>query len=83
VTPSNGIRHHLYYRIIHKQLLMNTKTGVAFNIIAVAAVKVLFTSGSLPAIQAQAFGGLHHGFGFHHFPFHHFHHFPFHHFGRF
>jgi hypothetical protein len=57
VTPSNGIRHHLYYRIIYKQLLMNTKTGVAFNIIAVAAVIVLFTSGPLPATQAQAFGG--------------------------
>jgi hypothetical protein len=80
VTPSNGIRHHPYYHIIHKQLLMNTRTAVAFNIIAVAAVIVLFTSRSLPAIQAQAFGGLHHGFGFHHFLFHHF---PFHHFGRF
>jgi len=51
---------------------MNTKAGVAFNIIAVAAVKVLFTSGSLPATQARAFGGLHRSFSFHHFPFHHY-----------
>jgi hypothetical protein len=78
VTPNNGIRHHPYYRIIHKQLLMNTRTAVASSIIAVATVIVLFASG--PATQAQAFGGLHHGFPFHHFPFHHF---PFHHFGRF
>jgi hypothetical protein len=55
---------------------MNTKTNVAFSIVAIAAAIVLFASGPLPATQAQAFGGLHHGFGFHHFPFHHFHHFP-------
>jgi hypothetical protein len=52
-------------------MLMNSKTGVAFSIAAIAAVIVLFASGPLAATQAQAFsfGGFHRGFGFHHFGF--------------
>lgn len=61
---------------------MNSKTGVAFSIAAIAAVIVLFASGPLVAThQAQAFGfgrghfgfGFHRGFGFgfHHFGFFH------------
>ena len=64
-------------------MLMNTKTSIAFGIAAIAALVVLFSSGPLAATQAQAFGGFHRGFGFHHFPFHHFHHFPLHHFHHF
>ncbi|MGB6527561.1 MAG: hypothetical protein WBF33_05580 [Candidatus Nitrosopolaris sp.] len=58
---------------------MNTKTNVAFSIVAIAAVVVLFASGPLAAAKAQAFGfgGFHRGFGFHHFGFHRFHHFGF------
>ena len=58
-------------------MLMNSKTTVAFSIVAVAAVIVLFASGPLTATKAQAFGfgGFHRGFGFHHFGF------GFHHFG--
>ncbi|MFY9798392.1 MAG: hypothetical protein WAJ93_22105 [Candidatus Nitrosopolaris sp.] len=56
---------------------MNTKTNVAFSIVAIAAVIVLFASGPLAATQAQAFGGFHRGFGFHHFGFGGFHHFGF------
>jgi hypothetical protein len=50
---------------------MNSKTGVALSIGAIAAVIVLFATGSLAATQAQAFpfGGFHRGFGFHHFGF--------------
>jgi hypothetical protein len=44
---------------------MNSKTGIAFSIVAIAAVIVLFASGPLAATQAQAFGGFHGGFGFH------------------
>jgi len=44
---------------------MNSKTGVAFSVAAIAAVIVLFVSGPLAATQAQAFpGGFHRGFGF-------------------
>jgi hypothetical protein len=45
---------------------MNSKTGVALSIGAIAAVIVLFATGPLAATQAQAFGGfgLHRGFGF-------------------
>jgi hypothetical protein len=45
---------------------MNSKTGIAFSIAAIAAVTVLFSSGPLVANQqAQAFvGGFHRGFGF-------------------
>jgi hypothetical protein len=54
-------------------MLMNSKTGIAFSIAAIAAVIVLFASGPLAANQAQAFpfGGFHRGFGFgfHHFGF--------------
>jgi hypothetical protein len=53
---------------------MNSKTGIAFSIAAIAAVIVLFASGPLAAAQAQAFP-FHRGFGFHHFGF------GFHHFG--
>ncbi|MGB6529328.1 MAG: hypothetical protein WBF33_14570 [Candidatus Nitrosopolaris sp.] len=55
---------------------MNSKTTVAFSIVAVAAVIVLFASGPLAATKAQAFGfgGFHRGFGF---GFHRFHHFGF------
>ncbi|MFZ0224627.1 MAG: hypothetical protein WA323_02710 [Candidatus Nitrosopolaris sp.] len=42
---------------------MNTKTSVAFSIVAIAAVIVLFASDSVAATQAQAFGGFHRGFG--------------------
>jgi hypothetical protein len=45
-------------------LLMNSKTGVALSIGAIAAVIVLFATGPLAATQAQAFGGFHRGFGF-------------------
>jgi hypothetical protein len=45
-------------------MLMNSKTGIAFSIVAIAAVIVLFASGPLAATQAQAFG-FHGGFGFH------------------
>jgi hypothetical protein len=45
-------------------MLMNTKTNVAFSIVAIAGVIVLFASGPLAATQAQAFGGFHRGFGF-------------------
>jgi hypothetical protein len=50
---------------------MNSKTGIAFSIVAIAAVVVLFASGPLAATKAQAFpfGGFHRGFGFHHFGF--------------
>ncbi|HXX96298.1 MAG TPA: hypothetical protein VEL11_04170 [Candidatus Bathyarchaeia archaeon] len=50
---------------------MNSKTGVALSIVAIAAVIALFASGPLAATKAQAFpGGFHHfGFGFHHFGF--------------
>jgi hypothetical protein len=62
---------------------MNSKTSVAFSIVGIAAVIVLFASGPLVAThQAQAFMGrggfghfghfgfgLHRGFGFHHFGF--------------
>jgi hypothetical protein len=50
-------------------MLMNSKTGIAFSIVAIAAVIALFASGPLVA-SAQAFPG---GFGFHHngFGFHH------------
>ncbi|MGA9154430.1 MAG: hypothetical protein WBZ36_27925, partial [Candidatus Nitrosopolaris sp.] len=41
---------------------MNSKTGIAFSIAAIAAVIVLFASGPLAATQVQAFGG-HFGFG--------------------
>jgi hypothetical protein len=69
-------------------MLMNSKTGVAFSVAAIAAVIVLFASGPIVATQ-QAFAGFgfggfnggfgfHRGFGFHHFGFHHF---GFHHFG--
>jgi hypothetical protein len=34
---------------------MNSKTGVAFSVAAIAAVIVLFASGPLAATQAQAF----------------------------
>jgi hypothetical protein len=53
-------------------MLMNSKTTVAFSIIAIAAVVVLFATGPLAATKAQAFGfgGFHRGFGFHRF--HHF-----------
>ncbi|MGC2570646.1 MAG: hypothetical protein WA364_03970 [Candidatus Nitrosopolaris sp.] len=47
--------------------LMNPKTGVAFSIVAIAAVIMLFASGPLAATKAQAFGGFggfHRGFGF-------------------
>ncbi|HYA82295.1 MAG TPA: hypothetical protein VEH06_02430 [Candidatus Bathyarchaeia archaeon] len=49
---------------------MNSKTNVAFGIVAIAAVIALFASGPLVAThQAQAFGfgrgGFHH-FGFFH-----------------
>jgi hypothetical protein len=46
---------------------MNSKTTVAFSIVAIAAVVVLFASGPLAATKAQAFpfGGFHRGFGFH------------------
>jgi len=55
-------------------MLMNSKTGIAFSIIAIAAVIALFASGPLAATKAQAFGGFgdfHRGFGFgfHHFGF--------------
>jgi hypothetical protein len=54
-------------------MLMNSKTGVAFSIVAIAAVIVLFATGPLAATKAQAFpfGGFHRGFGFgfHHFGF--------------
>jgi hypothetical protein len=33
------------------------KTGVAFSIVAIAAVIVLFASGPLAATKVQAFGG--------------------------
>jgi hypothetical protein len=60
---------------------MNSKTTVAFSIVAIAAVIVLFATGPLAASKAQAFpfGGFHRGFGFHHFGFgfHRFHHFGF------
>lgn len=41
---------------------MNSKTGVALSIVAIAAVIALFASGQLAANQAQAFrfGGFHH-----------------------
>ena len=42
-------------------MLMNSKTGIAFSIVAIAAVIVLFASGPLAATQAQAFG-FHGGF---------------------
>jgi hypothetical protein len=45
-------------------MVMNSKTGIAFSIIAIAAVIALFASGPLAATKAQAFG-LHGGFGFH------------------
>ena len=45
-------------------MLMNPKS-VAFSIVAVAAVIVLFASGPLVA-SAQAFPGFHRGFGFGH-----------------
>jgi len=48
---------------------MNSKTGVALSVAAIAAVIVLFASGPLAAAQAQAFP-FHRGFGFHHFGFH-------------
>jgi hypothetical protein len=46
---------------------MNPKTTVAFSIVAIAAVIVLFATGPLAATKAQAFpfGGFHRGFGFH------------------
>jgi hypothetical protein len=53
-------------------MLMNSKTGIAFSIAAIAAVIVLFASGPLAANQVQAFPfGFHRGFGFgfHHFGF--------------
>jgi len=47
---------------------MNSKTGVAFSVAAIAAIAaviVLFVSGPLAATQTQAFpGGFHRGFGF-------------------
>jgi hypothetical protein len=48
---------------------MNSKTGIALSIGAIAAVIVLFATGPLAATQAQAFGfggfgGFHRGFGF-------------------
>jgi hypothetical protein len=52
-------------------MLMNTKTSVAFSMIAIAAVIVLFASGPLAATQAQAFGGFHRGFFHRGFGFHH------------
>ncbi|HXX95509.1 MAG TPA: hypothetical protein VEL11_00105 [Candidatus Bathyarchaeia archaeon] len=59
---------------------MNSKTGVAFSIVAIAAVVLVFASGPLVA-SAQAFpgfGGFHRGFGF---GFHRGFGFGFHHFG--
>jgi hypothetical protein len=64
-------------------MLMNSKTGITFSIVAIAAVIVLFASGPLAATKAMAFpghgfggfhrgfgfGGFHRGFGFHHFGF--------------
>jgi hypothetical protein len=53
-------------------MLMNSKTGVALSIIAIAAVIALFASGPLVATQAQAFQGFrfhHFGFGLHRFGF--------------
>jgi hypothetical protein len=41
-------------------MLMNSKTGVVFSIVAIAAVIALFASGPLAATKALAFG---HGFG--------------------
>jgi hypothetical protein len=64
-------------------MLMNSKTGIAFSIVAIAAVIVLFASGPLAATQAQAFG-FHGGFGFHRgfgFGFHRHFGFGFRHFG--
>jgi hypothetical protein len=56
-------------------MLMNSKTGVAFSIVAVAAVVLVFASGPLVAsVQAfpMHFGGFNHfGFG-HRFGFNHF-----------
>ncbi|MFZ0224383.1 MAG: hypothetical protein WAM42_22100 [Candidatus Nitrosopolaris sp.] len=50
---------------------MNSKTGVVFSIVAIAAVIALFASGPLAATKALAFGhgfggfgGFHRGFGF-------------------
>jgi hypothetical protein len=56
---------------------MNSKTGIALSMVAIAAVIVLFASGPLAATKAQAFPfgfhrGFHHfGFGFHRFGFFH------------
>jgi hypothetical protein len=56
---------------------MKSKTGVAFSIVAIAAVVLVFASGPLVA-SAQAFPGFgmrgfgfgfHRGFGFNHFGF--------------
>ena len=56
---------------------MNTKIGITFSIVAIAAVTTLFASGPLVANQqVQAFplgGGA--GFGFFHYPFFFHHHF--------
>jgi hypothetical protein len=42
-------------------MLMNSKTTVAFSIVAIAAVIVLFATGPLAATKAQAFpfGSIH------------------------
>ena len=45
-------------------MLMNSKTGVALSIVAIAAVIALFASGPLAATKAQAFPGGFHRFGF-------------------
>jgi hypothetical protein len=46
-------------------MLMNSKTGVAFSIVAIAAVIILFATGPLAVTKAQAFPGFgfHRGFG--------------------
>ena len=47
---------------------MNSKTGVTFSIVAIAAVVVLFATGPLAtkalAFPGHGFGGFHRGFGF-------------------
>src|SRR5215472_5003368 len=61
-------------------MLMNSKTGITFSIVAIAAVTTLFASGPLVTnqqVQAFPFGGFG---GFHHFGFGGFHrHFGFFH----
>src|SRR5215471_21398222 len=58
----------IFFIMYHSlNLLMKSKTGVAFSIVAIAAVVLVFASGPLVA-SAQAFpfggfGGFHRGFG--------------------